>query len=104
MGLCGSKEAQKSKAEKLSPCQNQVGAKAAKHKGQRLGSVTENETNGLSAKELAANAAKDRYEQEKRKNEKGELGKKLAQEVKKSSKDHAMENYHHRNKEMLVYD
>ncbi|ESW98369.1 hypothetical protein KL918_003886 [Ogataea parapolymorpha] len=103
MGLCGSKEAPKRPGNPAFP-QNQVEAKVAKHKGQRLGSATENEANGLSAKELAAKAAKDRYEQERKKNEKGELGKKLAQEIKKSSKDHAMEKYHNKNKEELVYD
>ncbi|KAG7917939.1 hypothetical protein KL905_004018 [Ogataea polymorpha] len=103
MGICGSKEAPKTPGNPAFP-QNQMEAKAAKNEGRRLGSATENEANVLSAKELAAKAAKDRYEQERKKNEKGELGKKLAQEVKKSSKDYAMEKYHNKNKEELVYD
>ncbi|KAG7694420.1 hypothetical protein KL930_003739 [Ogataea haglerorum] len=104
MGLCGSKEVQKTRTGKSALPQNHAEAGASKHKGHRLGGASENEANGLSAKELAAQAAKDRFEQEKKKNQKGELGKKLAQEIKKSSKDHAMENYHNRNKEELVYD
>ncbi|ODV83578.1 hypothetical protein CANARDRAFT_29806 [[Candida] arabinofermentans NRRL YB-2248] len=59
--------------------------------GHKLGSNTD--TGSLSAKELAAKAAEERYLKEKNKNESGELGKKLAAINKKSGKEHAMDSY-----------
>ncbi|KAH3666528.1 hypothetical protein OGAPHI_003525 [Ogataea philodendri] len=109
MGICGSKEARGSsptalpnstepKVQKKPPTSNK------RKDGHRLGSSTETEKPDLSAKDLAAKAAQERFDQEKKKNETGQLGKKLAVEKKKTSKDHALETYTNKNKTELVYD
>ncbi|VEU24018.1 DEKNAAC105245 [Brettanomyces naardenensis] len=74
-------------------------------KGQKLGTgKSESNTESANAKESAAKAAQERLAQTKKKNEKGTLGKKLAEQKKKTPKDAALEEYNQKNEKPLVYD
>ncbi|QPG75593.1 hypothetical protein FOA43_002950 [Brettanomyces nanus] len=77
-------------------------------KGQKLGSQgapnTADSDATLTAKELAAKAANQRLQETKKKNEKGVLGKKLAEERKKTAKDVVLEAYEKKKNDQLTYE
>lgn len=117
MGACGSKEVEKSvpkttgrpvgtgNKKRNAPVTKKQGRKSKVEpiKGQKLGSTSES-VGSASAKEMAAKAAEDRLNSNKKRNEKGQLGKKLAEDKKKSRKDRAMEEYNQKSDSQLVYD
>lgn len=77
-------------------------------KGRRLGSAGDGSNAGgsISAKDMAAQAASQRLADRKKKDEKGTLGKKLAEQNKKDAKQMALDEYNQKknSQPQLVYD
>ncbi len=135
MGLCGSKESENQQAitkvsgRRLGQANEKVrsevrnsqrtSAKAKSHikpvKGERLGGSSEGsdmdgkevqKKNNDSAKSMAAQAAARRMQEKKKQNEKGVLGKKLAEQNHKKAKDLALEEYNQKKvrQNEVIYD
>ncbi|KAF6007871.1 hypothetical protein HII12_004283 [Brettanomyces bruxellensis] len=134
MGLCGSKESENREAitkvtgRRLGEGNRKVGndikytkqahAKVNNRikpiKGERLGGSSKDsnedkehpDNNNNSAKSMAAQAAARRMQEKKTRNEKGTLGKKLAEQNHKKAKDIALEEYNQKisRQNEILYD